>query len=382
MRGRSRTGAAGRGLAGLLAVLALALAACDPPPAAGPPQTQKPTPTPTPLPLPSSSVPVLGLSKPVLGVDLYALSNYPAAEVRTDGQRVLSYIKTVLKADAVGIVWNFFAPGDSSAAVQSTRDTLSARNVAILTRIADSYGLQVEYRPVILVPRLQNPWSGKILPGNPVRWFDNYYRAELPYLRAAQRLGVREFVAQTEMHSLNDSPFWQPFLAKAAKVYHGVLSYADWDGDYFGTDPGAPVQAGLPNTHFLPPPYLGMDMYWHTQLRASASQTEVTQAWAALFSKAPPAILRRTAIDEMGIQARVGAYRDPPALDQPGRGSDRVQARWFTAACATVARFRMRGVFFWKVDLTDNPSHPATSLSTFEGRKAATAISACARVLH
>jgi hypothetical protein len=379
MSWHSRTGAAGRGLAGVLVVLALTLAACDPaPPAPGPGPTRKTTV----MPLPDSSGPVLGISKPVLGVDVYALSNYPASEVRVDGQRVLSYIKTVLKADAVGIVWNYFATGDSSAAVRSTRDTLSARNVAILTKIADSYGLQVEYRPVMLVPRLQNPWSGKILPANPVKWFDSYYRAELPYLRAAQRLGVREFVAQTEMHSLNDSPFWQPFLAKAAKVYHGVLSYAAWDGDYFGADPGAPVQAGLPNTHFLPPPYLGMDMYWHTQLRASASQTEVTQAWEALFSKAPPAILRRTAIDEMGIQARAGAYRDPPALDQAGRASDLVQARWFTAACATVAHFHMRGVFFWKVDLTDNPSHPATSLSTFEGRKAATAISACAKVLH
>ena len=372
MRWRARTGAAG-----LLVLLVLAVAACDPAPG-----VPDPAPTPTPAPLPDHGAPVLGMSKPVLGVDVYALSNYPAAEVRTDGQRVLSYVKTVLKADAVGIVWNFFAPSDGSTAVRSTRNTLTARNVAILTRIADSYGLQVEYRPVMLLPRLQNPWAGLILPSNPGRWFSSYYRAELPYLRAAQRLKVREFVVQTEMHSLNDSPFWQPFLARAARIYHGVLSYAAWDGDYFGTDPGAPVDAGLPNTHFLPPPYLGMDMYWHTQLRDSASQAEVTQAWESLFSKAPPAVLRRTAIDEMGIQARAGAYRNPPALDQPGRASDKVQARWFTAACSTVERFHMRGVFFWKVDLTDNPSHPATSLSTFEGRKGAAAISACAKILH
>jgi hypothetical protein len=377
MRWRGRTGAVG--VAGLLVILVLAVAACDPASAPGLPD---PAPKPTSMPLPGRGVPVLGMSKPVLGVDIYALSNYPAAEVRADGQRVLSYAKTVLKADAVGIVWNFFASSDSSAAVRSTRDTLTARNVAILTKIADSYGLQVEYRPVMLLPRLRNPWSGLILPGNPTKWFNNYYRAELPYLRVAQRLSVREFVVQTEMHSLNDSPFWQPFLARAAKVYHGVLSYAAWDGDYFGADPGAPVQAGLPNTHFLPPPYLGMDMYWHTKLPDTASQAEVTQAWDSLFSKAPPSILRRTAIDEMGIQARAGAYRNPPALDQPGRASDKVQARWFTAACSTVARFHMRGVFFWKVDLTDNPSHPATSLSTFEGRKGARAISACAKILH
>jgi hypothetical protein len=41
----------------------------------------------------------------------------------------------------------------------------------------------------------------------------------------------------------------------------------------------------------------------------------------------------------------------------------------------------MRGVFFWKVDLTDNPDHPARSLSTFEGRQGAAAISDCANIL-
>jgi hypothetical protein len=38
-------------------------------------------------------------------------------------------------------------------------------------------------------------------------------------------------------------------------------------------------------------------------------------------------------------------------------------------------------VFFWKVDLTDNPAHPASSLSTFEGKEGAIAISKCAEIL-
>jgi hypothetical protein len=35
-------------------------------------------------------------TRPVLGVDLYAPNNYPAAEVRADGNRMLAYIKNVL----------------------------------------------------------------------------------------------------------------------------------------------------------------------------------------------------------------------------------------------------------------------------------------------
>ena len=66
---------------------------------------------------------------------------------------------------------------------------------------------------------------------------------------------------------------------------------------------------------------------------------------------------------------------------RPASLSEKVQVNWFTAACKTVQRYHMRGVFFFKVDLTDNPVHPATSLSTFEGRRGAAAIAACARIL-
>jgi hypothetical protein len=327
-----------------------------------------------------SEWPILGENQPVLGVDLYALSNYPASEVKADGKRMLAYIKNVLRADAVGIVWNFYTPSPSSVTVQATKDTLSASNVAILTKLAGKYGLQVQYRPLIFVTSGSDPWEGKIIPSLQPSWFRNYYRAELPYLKIAQQLRVREFVTGTELAQLNNSPLWSPFFARVSRVYHGTISYSAWDGNYFGADPGAQFQAAAPE---LPPvKYVGMDMYWHTHIRPAATSSEVTAAWKALFGKVSPALLRRTAIDEIGIPARVGAYLDPQNLGRRGRLSEQVQANWFTAACATVHRYHMRGVFFFKVDLTDRPAHPATSLSTFEGRRGAAAISNCARILH
>jgi hypothetical protein len=370
-----------RRLAVLLLAIGLAAAGCANPPDPATPSGRPATTASAPA---ASEWPVLGAGRrPVLGADLYALSDYPAAVVRADGRRVLSYVKHVLKADAVGIVWDFYAASDHSDAVKATGGTLSARDVGILTRIAARDHLLVEYRPVILVPgRRSNPWAGLIVPSDPVRWFSSYYRAELPYLKLAQRLGVREFVTETELHKLNDSPLWPSFLARVSHVYHGVVSYAAWDGDYFAAAPGTPVQRGTPLVHMLPVPYLGMDMYWHMHLRAAATSAQVTAAWEALFANVPAPELRRTAVDETGIQARAGAYADPPDLTLPGRRSERVQVNWFTAACATVRRYHMRGVFFWKVDLTDNPAHPARSLSTFEGRKGAAAISECARILY
>jgi hypothetical protein len=315
--------------------------------------------------------PALGAHGPVLGVDLYASRNYPAAEVRRDGYRTLSYIKNVLKANAVGLVWNFFAASDSSSTVQTTASTLSVSNVALLTKIADQDHLLVEYRPVILVPSEANTWSGKILPADQHQWFNSYYRAELPYLRLAQSLDVREFVAATEMHYLNSSPLWSPYFARLAKVYHGVISYATWDYDYFP-----------PATQLMKLRYQGVDMYWHmTNLPADATASEVMAAFRVPFNGMPSSVLRRTAIDETGIEARTGAYADPPLLGLPGRLNQQVQVNWFTADCRAVRLYHLRGVFFWKVDLTDNPAHPASSLSTFEGRSGARAISNCARIL-
>lgn len=309
--------------------------------------------------------------RPVLGVDLYALSNYPAAQVRADGRRMLWYIKNVLKADEVGIVWNFYAASRRSDVIERTAATLPASKVGILTRIATRDHLLVEYRPLMFVSSRRNTWEGLIQPARPARWFRNYYRAELPYLRMAQRQGVSEFVTATEMHKLNGSPRWPSFLARVSRVYHGVTSYAAWDGDYFPS-------AG----HLLPVRYVGMDMYRRLHLRGSATAAQVTAAWAGFFHQLPAAVLQRTAIDETGIQARQNAYHHPSDLAAPGRLNERVQAHWFTAACRTVRRFHLRGVFFWKADLADNPAHPATSLSTFEGKKGAAAISACARILH
>ena len=330
-----------------------------------------------------SDLPILGASRPFLGVDVYALKNYPAADVRAYGELVLGYIKNVLKADAVGIVWNFYARDRYSAEVGATRLTLSARNVGILTGIAAKDGLLVEYRPLILVPsQPQDPWEGKISPYPAARWFSNYYNAELPYLRMAQRRGVREFVTATEMPGLNSSPLWPEFFTRVSRVYRGLISYSAWDGNYFGASPNLPLRTAKPQ--LLPVKYLGMDMYWHiSQLRATATAAEVTAAWEGIFGKVTPALLRRTAIDETGIQARAGAYANPGDLGRHGIRSEQVQVNWFTAACATVRKYHMRGVFFWKVDLADNPvQHPATSLSTFEGRKGAAAISACARTLR
>ncbi len=311
-------------------------------------------------------------SRPILGVDLYALHNYPAADVTIYGQRMIGYIKDTLDADAVGIVWNYYATTyTSDKVISSPQNTLSASNVAILTRIAKAYHLRVEYRPLIMVTGEKNPWQGLITPASQLAWFHSYYKAELPYLKVAQKLGIKEFVAANEMHHLNASPDWSKLFSWERKVFHGVVSYTAWDEDY------------LPRAqHVLPVRYLGTNMYRPLFLPNNASSARVTAAWEAYFAKVPESVLERTAIDETGISARAGAYRHPGFMWPNDHRDEEVQVNWYLAACRTVMRYHMRGVFIWKVDLTDNPEFPAQSLSTFEGQKGALAIRECARILH
>ncbi|MGD0603186.1 MAG: hypothetical protein ABSA53_06245 [Streptosporangiaceae bacterium] len=313
---------------------------------------------------------VIGANGPALGVNLYALSNYSAARVKADGMRTLSYIRNVLHAGAVDIVWNFYASSPDANTVDATSASLSAVNVAILTGIAKQDHLLVDYRPLIMI-KGDHPWEGYISPADPALWFSNYYDEELPYLRMAQKYRINEFVAATEMRALNSSPYWPMFFTRIGAVYHGVISYAAHQSDYFPS-----------GTQLLRLDYIGVDMYASLNLPSSASSAQVTAAYESSFSHVPASVLRRTAIDETGIQARVGAYQEPSYLYVPGTLDEAVQANWFIAACDTVKKYDMRAVFFWKVDLTDYPvTHPASSLSTFEGKEGARAISRCASIL-
>lgn len=314
----------------------------------------------------------MGSKGPVVGVNLYAVHNYTAAETVQDGERTLSYIRDDLHASAVDLVWIMYAPSDSSDSVVTTEtDTLTASNIGILTQIAQRDGLSVEYRPMMFAVAAGNTWEGKINPDNPSAWFNSYFEANLPYLEIAQKYGITEYVIGTEMNALSPDVQWASFLARSSKVFTGQISYAANDNVYF------PPATQLPPTRLT-----GVDMYEKLRLPPTASLSEVVAAYESFFARVPTSLLRRTVIQETGIQARAGAYGDPPNLARPGMLDETIQYNWFIAGCETVKRFHLRGIFFWKVDLADYPvDHPAASLSTFEGKAGATAISECANII-
>jgi hypothetical protein len=237
--------------------------------------------------------------------------------------------------------------------------------------MAQHDGLFVEYRPLLFVETKGNTWEGLIKPKNPTAWFNSYYQQNLPYLKMAQQDRITEYVIGTEMKALTPAKQWKSFLAKSAKVFRGPISYAQNQYVYF-----------RPNTDLPPTTLTGVDMYEPLTVPANASLSKVEAAYNKFFAAMPMSVLRRSAIQETGIEARAGAYQEPPNLTLTGKLDETIQKNWFIAGCAAAKKFHLRAIFFWKADLADNPAHPAASLSTWEGRLGAEAISRCESIIR
>jgi hypothetical protein len=326
-------------------------------------------------PVPHQSA-VLKVHKPLLGADLYATDNYRPAIVRRDGKRDLTYMRHILKLDAVGIAWNLYTARDHSNVVSRASQSLSPANVATLTRQAKADGFSIEFRPLIKVDA-GSVWEGYITPENDARWFNSFFHAELPYLRIAQRYHISEFVIGTELHFLNDLPnyeaLWNGFVKRVHTVYKGIVSYATYGADYF--PPSGPRLISSLKEY-------GMTGYPDLHLGANATQAQVESRWLDVFYHIPKKTLERTAIDEIGIPALAQGYDKPAIWAATGTPIPRVQAQFFTGACRAVAAFHMRGIYFWNVNLADYPYRPSPSPVTFEDKAGARAIAACAKVFN
>jgi hypothetical protein len=292
------------------------------------------------------------------GVDLYITSDYSLAKTETLGQRDIAWIVSTLGVRAIGIAFDLSVPSEKSDVVRNGGPvTASLADIGALTQIAQTYGLQVEYRVLLRVAG-QDGATEHLRPSRPARWFASLLSAETPYLKLAVREKVGEFITGTELANLEGSPQWQPFFRAAGKIYPGQLSYATWGGNFF-----SPRRALPPVAEY------GVTAYPDVHLPASASVAQLTAAWTSFLRQAPAAVLQRTAIDEIGIPAEVGAYRHPWAWNnQHGTPDDQVQARWFEAACAAAVAAHLRAIYFWNVNLIDDPDNPYPSLVKIEGR--------------
>jgi len=315
--------------------------------------------------------------KPVVGVNLYVDENYSLAQTKAWGARDLKYIHSTLGLKAVAIDWDYNVPSQDANIVKSSPSrTPTIADIKALTAIAKSYGMRVEYRVLFAIDN-KDGRDGSIDPGNFDGWVNWLYTTEEPALKLAQSEKVAEFVVGSEIAAIDQAKKlkpWDDFFKKAAKLYKGSLSYATWGGHTANQGFFSKGRVELPTTE------LGATAYPALGLSKNATVKSLTKAWENyLTDHTPDSVLRRTAIDELGIPALAGAYSDPWQWNNlKGTADATIQARWFTAACDAVTAEHLRGIYFWSEPIEDNPAKPYAALVSFLGRSASlAAIKAC-----
>jgi hypothetical protein len=314
-------------------------------------------------------------TRPRVGVDLYVNQNYSLTDVLNWGARDLKYIRDTLGLKAVSIDWDYNVPSTNSNVVEaSATRTPTIADIRALTRLAKADGLRVQYRVLFAIDN-KDSRDGSINPANLGLWLDSLYRTETKALRLAAKARVPEFVVGSEMASIDNSPDWTAFFKKADKIYKGALSYASYGG-HTNSDGGffSKSRVELPTADF------GVTAYPAINLASNASVRALTKAWERYLTKyTDNAVLRSTSIDEIGIPALAGRYRDPWQWDKlTGTVDPTVQANWFKAACRAVTAEHLRGIYFWSFSLNDDPAAPFASIVGFLGRpKTLAAIKSC-----
>ena len=315
-------------------------------------------------PSPASTVPHIAAAAKAasaqLGVQIYWHDVNDEWSVEDNAARLLDY--TVgLGANSVGVSFPIFTDGARPTRVY-TKDgsTPTPASLQAVIRAAKARGLRVLIRPLLdeaNIATSPGAWRGSIEPRNMAAWFDSYLATVTPFLAVAQTAGADTFVVGTELNSLvGQSTQWSKLMQASARVFAGQLSYAD-NWDVWAT--GRPMVAGAAP---------GVDAYPQLHLADSATVAQITDAWVGWLRKRP-ADLTSTVVQEVGITATPGAYKQPAAWGVAGQSiAPQIQVKWFAGACAAVKALHINGIYFWNLDAWVDPAKAAHDAGSFIGR--------------
>jgi hypothetical protein len=303
-----------------------------------------------------------------LGVQVYWHEVTDAYAVKSNADRLFDYV-VGLGANSVGISFPIYTDGARPTKVY-TEDGITPTPDSLQTVIgeAKARGLRVLARPIIDEGNLksEDAWRGSIKPRSIPGWFASYQNTIIPFLIAAQAAHADVFVVGSELDSLvGQAAQWQSLLSAAATKFHGRLSYADNWGQWVTGRPG--VADAEP----------GLDAYPQLHLPDSASVAQITAAWTAWFQRRP-AGLTDTVVQEVGIAATPGAYKEPAAWGSESQTlAPQIQTNWFAGACRAARSLHMAGIYFWNLDAWAEPAKAASYTTTSFIGRGDSAIKAC-----
>jgi hypothetical protein len=305
------------------------------------------------------------------GLQVYAHT----ANGRPADANIESILDYVVRRGANSVAFSFplYTDGLRPTKVYAGAETPSPKVVSHLVAAAHARGLRVMVRPLIDEANLRttdNGWRGAIRPESLDGWFRSYERAIRPYLRAARTSAADEFVLASELTSLQSQHArWRAVAAAAAKHFPSTLSFTfNWDAK----DEMLVARRGS----------VGIDMYFAVDLGPKATVEQLTSALVQQLRAKPKALRSAMVAQEVGIAGEDGSYREPWNWGSSGKGQPNpaIQVNWFTASCRAVKQSGLKGIYFWMLDSSVDPTQvsPATEGSAgFVGRPGEKAIERC-----
>jgi hypothetical protein len=287
--------------------------------------------------------------EPELGVHVYWEDNPlddPDA-IRRKAQRVLDQV-VGMEANSVAVSFPFFADSISASTVRTDARTPTPARIAVFLHEARRSGLRVTLRPLLDQGNLENAellgWRGTFSPADRPRWFNSYTQFLIPYLQAAQSAGADTVVVGAELSAVQDDPGWASVAEIARRHYSGQLGYsANWDAY-----PGA---AGMPVD------VVGVDAYPYLGVHPWASDIELGAAWRTWLDTTAAGRPNDLVLSEVGGIAERELVYNPAAYHTPGeRLDERMQRRWFEAACQAARDRDVAGFYWWKLDFHVDPA--------------------------
>ena len=311
--------------------------------------------------------------KTQLGINLLCYVNSPQESLNQISKQAnldMNYI-VGLNANSVSIDFPFYMKNGKASVVFAGNNTPTISQLGVIINAALKRGLRVTIRPLLDEADLGvGFWRGNIQPTNVKSWFNSYQQFLIPYAKLAQNYKVSTFIIGAELNSLVKNARWSTLVNNISQKYSYQIGYSDnWDTFHAGIQPSSISR-------------IGVDSYFPVAVSSTATIQQLTNAWNKWWNTLPKNInISKTVIDEVGIAAQNGAYKEPYVLSIAGKPlNSKIQVNWFTAACNTVLKYHLAGIYFWDISLNESPKI-SSSVTSFVGQPGETEIRSCFSVL-
>ena len=284
-----------------------------------------------------------GMAFPRWGTEVYGVSDssWPGDLRTMSGQT---------NARWVGMIVSLDQDGDDATTVYAGQDTTSPDALYTGVLNARLAGLNVFVEPLLNVRQVSNNWSGLVSftsHAQAQRWFQSYWAAYAPYVRAAKLGGASQIAIATEFKALEtEYPDLWTWLARQVKAAFGGTVTYDLDHESLGRTP--PSWWKDPAIS-----YLGISMYAILQQTPrNAPAADIEQAWKSSVLPKLDALSQQTGkpviLTEIGYRDTADCLTIPWLWQSSAPADPALQGAAYTAALAMAAGDRhIAGIFFW-----------------------------------